>query len=349
MQGISRKVFIIASVVIPVYSLILTNKGVSFGSTVLILAIISIRLVAPYFVTLPERCLIDIKEKNYLVNWVEGIKDSFSLFVEIILILYTKLPLPVILSFNLIWLIISKLIYLYLIRRNYGEHLNWKAQPDQSPSGMTKDVLTHQVASIATSNTDGVTLSIFSTLTNVTIYSAFNNLITYPLLVVYRIINGMRASLALKITREDDNCFSAFQEIQAFAYFCVCLVVPVFLLLANKFVSLWIGPAYQITTLQLILCGAILADGFIMPAIYSARDAKGLYKESKGFAVSQARCKCRALSRSGHSFWNHRRFSGDCCRSLFYSFSLLISDLCIQKYLNGNLRFTENCSMFLSL
>ena len=125
-------------------------------------------------------------------------------------------------------------------------------------------------------------------MTNVTIFSAFNNLITYPLLVVYRIINGMRASLALKITRKDENCFSAFQEIQAFAYFCVCLVVPVFLLLANKFVSLWIGPAYQITTLQLILCGAIIADGFIMPAIYSARDAKGLYKESKGFAISQA-------------------------------------------------------------
>ena len=161
MQGISRKVFVIASVVIPAYSLLLSNKGVSFLSTVLILAIISIRLVAPYFVTLPERCLIDIKEKNYLVNWVEGIKDSFSLAFEIVLIQYTNLPLPVILSFNLVWLVITKFIYLYLIKRNYGEQLNRNAKPDHSPSGMTKDVLTHQIASIATSNTDAVTLSIF--------------------------------------------------------------------------------------------------------------------------------------------------------------------------------------------
>ena len=74
----------------------------------------------------------------------------------------------------------------------------------------------------------------------------------------------------------------------SFSFFCVCAIVPVFLHMANPFVALWIGQQYCISLFPLIMFGIILADNLIMPVIYAARDAKGLYRESKNYAIAQA-------------------------------------------------------------
>ena len=288
MARISVKLLAVSIVIVPLYAALLIRQGVEYLNTVFIMAVIGVRLIAPYVLTLSERCLIDIREKRYLVNTIEGVKDCLSLLTEILLISYTNLPLPVILSFNLIFVFITKRIYIRIVKKDYGQSLSMQSEPDYSPAKMTKDVMIHQVASVATSNTDGVLLSIASSLTNVTIYGAFSTLIIYPSLVISRIIEGMRASLALKITREDENSYSAFREMLAFSFFCICFIVPSFLVLANPFVSLWLGEQYQINNTTLIFFGLMLADSFFMPPVYAARDAKGLYRESKGYAVIQA-------------------------------------------------------------
>ncbi len=288
MLRVTAKMLLVAVAVIPVYSALLLRQGVQYWDTLLILAAIGIRISAPFFVTLPERCLIEIKEKKYIVILIEGIKDIVTLVTEILLIRYTALPLSLILCVNLIYLGLTKLIYTRLIKAYYGQSFNLKAAPQYVASVMTKAVYAHQIASIATSNTDNVVLSLLNTLKNVTIYSAFATLISYPNVVIYRIIEGMRASLALKITRNDEDSYSAFKELLAFSYFCVCVFIPVFIRMANPFVSLWIGSQYLIPLLPLVLFALMLADYLIMPVVYAARDARGLYPESKNFAIAQA-------------------------------------------------------------
>ena len=203
MLKVSAKMLLVSFIIIPVYSALLLNQDVRYWETVFILAAIGIRISAPYFFTLPERCLIDIKEKKYVIITVEGVKDCASLVTEVLLIQFTGIPLPLILCVNLIYLGASKLIYLRLIKKYYGRSFNLKSTPEYAPATMTKAVYAHQVSSIATSNTDNVVLSLLSSLKNVTIYSAFASLISYPNVVISRMIEGMRASLALKITRDD--------------------------------------------------------------------------------------------------------------------------------------------------
>lgn len=288
MFKVSSKMLLISLLVVPVYSAILLNKGVRYWDTLLILAAIGIRICAPYFFTLPERCLIEIKEKKYVVITVEGVKDIVTLCAEIALMGYTKIPLPVILCVNLVFLALSKLVYLRYIRKYYGKDFDLKSIPEYASTKMTKAVYAHQISSVATSNSDNVVLSIFSTLKNVTIYSNFSLLMSYPIVVISRIIEGMRATLALKITRNDEDSYNAFKELLSFSFFCICIIVPVFILIANPFVSLWMGEEYQIPIIPLLLFALILADHLFMPTVYAARDARGLYEESKGFAISQA-------------------------------------------------------------
>jgi len=288
MLRVSRQMLLIALVVIPVYSASLLNKGVAYWDTLLILAAISIRISAPFFYTLPERCLIEIREKKYLVIIVEGVKDIATLLAEIGLVLLTRLPLAVILCTNLIFLLLSKWAYRRIIRRLYGPDFDLSAAPLYVESQMTRAVSVHQIASAVTSSTDKVVLSLLSELKNVTIYGNIAMLIACPNTVIYRIIEGMRATLALKVTRGDDDSYAAFRELLAFAFFCICVVTPVFLLLANPFVELWVGGDYRIEMLPLVLFGLMLADSLLMPVIYAARDARGLYAESQKFTVAQA-------------------------------------------------------------
>lgn len=288
MLRVSGKMLLIALAVIPVYSALLLNQGVKYWDTLLILAAIGIRISAPFFYTLPERCLIEIREKKYIVVTVEGIKDIATLVTEILLIRFTPLPLPLVLCVNLVFLLGSKVVYRRVIHRLYGAEFDMNAAPEYVASKMTNAVYVHQISSMVTSNTDNVVLSLLNSLKSVTIYSAFATLISYPNTVIYRIIEGMRATLALKITRGDEDSYSAFKELLAFSFFCISVIVPVFLQLANPFVELWIGREYLISTLPLVLFGLMLADYLFMPVIYAARDARGLYPESKKFTIAQA-------------------------------------------------------------
>ena len=288
MLKVSGKMLLVAVVVIPAYSALLLNQGVEYLDTLFILGVIGVRITVPYFFTLPERCLIDIKEKKYIIIAVEGVKDCLTLCTEILLIKFTAIPLPLVLSVNFVYLGITKIFYLRLIRKFYGKSFSLKSLPEYASSTMSKAVYAHQISTMATSNTDNVVLSILSSLKNVTIYSAYATLVAYPTVVISRIIEGMRASLALKITRNDDNSYLAFREMMAFALLCVCTIVPVFLQLANPFVSLWIGTQYSVPFFPLLMFGLILANNFIMPVIYAARDARGLYRESRNFTIVQA-------------------------------------------------------------
>ena len=288
MLRVTGKMLLVALAVIPVYSALLLKQGVQYWDTLLILAAIGVRISAPFFYTLPERCLIEIRERKYLVVIVEGVKDIATLVAEILLIRFTSLPLPLILCVNLVFLALSKLVYRRLIAKLYGPSFNLAAIPEYVASKMTNAVYVHQISSMVTSNTDSVVLSLFNTLKSVTIYSAFATLISYPNVVIYRIIEGMRATLALKITRGDEDSYQAFKQLLAFSFFCISVIIPVFLQLANPFVELWIGHEYQIPTLPLVLFGLMLTDFLFMPVIYAARDAKGLYPESKKFTIAQA-------------------------------------------------------------
>ncbi len=288
MRRVTVKMLLVSLVIIPVYSALLLNQGVAYLDTLLILLVIGLRICAPYFYTLPERTLIDIKEKKYAVNIAEGVKDIVTLLTEILLIRFTALPLPLILCVNFIYIAVTKRIYIRMIKKFYGHDFKLRAEPEYSPPAMTRAVYVHQISSIATSNTNNVVLSLLNSLKSVTVYSAFSTVISYPVVVVSRIIEGMRASLALKITRNDEDSFSAFRELMAFSLCCACVIVPVFLQMANPFVALWIGPQYEIPAVPLVLFGLALADGFFMPVIYAARDARGLYRESQNFTVVQA-------------------------------------------------------------
>ena len=56
----------------------------------------------------------------------------------------------------------------------------------------------------------------------------------------------------------------------------------------NPFIDLWVGSQYRVSELCCILFGLIMYSSIVFPCLSVARNAKGLYKESKRFTVLQS-------------------------------------------------------------
>lgn len=100
----------------------------------------------------------------------------------------------------------QSLYMLFIEKRVLRINFNYLVEPDFEPSGMTKDILMHQVSGMISSNTDNILLSIMSSLTNVTIYSAFSTVMNYPALLLNSIIGSMKASVIIKVQKREKEC-----------------------------------------------------------------------------------------------------------------------------------------------
>ena len=102
-----------------------------------------------------------------------------------------------------------------MVRVYFKNEINPNAEPDMTPKSMTGDILVHRVAGLITNNTDTVLLSFFKELglNSCTIYNSYSSVILYPITLVNRLIESMRATLALKITGDENNAYSYFNKL----------------------------------------------------------------------------------------------------------------------------------------
>lgn len=288
MRSIAVKMILLFIVISFIYAGIVSKATINYIDIVLIFIVMGARFAAPYFFTLPQRALIATFERKYIADAIQNIVDIFVVIIEIILVYTIKPPLFVVLIVALIGTLITVPILNRFIRIRFGMSLQNNSVPNMEPKRMTKDILVHQLSGLVFSNTDNVLLSIFKTLNSVTIYSAFNTLISYPTQLINRIIDGLRASLAMKIEGKDKNSFSVYNEMLSITSFCAGIIAPVFIIMANPFVGLWIGDQYTISQIDIYLFSLIIIHRTLMPVVYAARDARGLYKESKKYTILQA-------------------------------------------------------------
>jgi O-antigen/teichoic acid export membrane protein len=273
-----------------IYSIILQDKGVTYSEAVSLLSIMGLRIVAPYLFTISLRTLLIVRERKFVTDIVETLKNTLTIVIEILLIKHSALPLYIILCTQIVLTFLTRYIYLCLVKVYFKNDIDHSALPDMTPRSMTGDILVHRVAGLITNNTDTVLLSFFKELglNSVTIYNSYSSVILYPITLVNRLIESMRATLALKITGDERNAYTYFREVFSFGKLCALVIIPAFISQINDFVILWIGKEYTIGLLDVVLFALFGMHKILIPTVYAMRDAKGLYKESKSYSIAQA-------------------------------------------------------------
>lgn len=288
MQKIAKKMFFICMIVPFIYAFLINRTNVTYWYAVLILIVMGIRFVIPYIFVVPQMGILAAAEKQYIVDIVQLFMNILAIIAEIIGIYVFQLPLYIVLSFYIFCILLTMPIYNYLIKKYISLNIDNKINPDMSPIKMTNDIIVHQVSSLIFLNTDNIILSIFKSLDSVTVYSAFNTLISYPVQLINKIISGLRASVAIKIQQKDKRSFTIYNEIFSVESFCSSIVIPIFIIMSNKFIIIWIGSEYTLKLSSITLFALIILNRMITPVILAVRDAAGLYKESKKYTIIQA-------------------------------------------------------------
>ncbi len=222
---------------------------------------------------------------------IDGIINCSVILVEIFLAKVLGMRIELILLVGIFFSIISNKVYTVVLNRKYSNYINNDVQPSYEGDDMTKDILVHQISSLANSHIDTLILSVVD-MFSVTIYTSYNSVMTYPVTLVNKIISNLRASIGLKLSKKDANIYSVFKEIMSLNYFVAAVVTSTFILMINKFIVLWIGSAFLVDEISVALFGAILVHRLIIETIYTVRDGRGLYKESKNYTLLTAISNC---------------------------------------------------------
>lgn len=153
------------------YPIIVNNTSLNFISTALLIIAISISQFSQYYFGIINEFLLNADQKGYIQLGLEILVVILNLLVSIVLI-NLRAPIYIVKLFaSLIFLIRPIFLSLY-VRKNYSFDFNLKLNEDPLPqkwSGMGQ----HLAYSVQNS-TDITVLTLFSTLSNVSIYSVYN-------------------------------------------------------------------------------------------------------------------------------------------------------------------------------
>lgn len=286
MQKIAMKMTAVLLVISVAYPFIMNRVSISFMKAGLILFLLGIRFVIPYFVSIAAKTLLNVYDYKYVVDNVDSLGYIVITTVEILAIALLHWSVYSVLLIGCIGNIVIGLIYAFLIQRVCTGIQERKAVPDFEPEGMTKDILLHQITGLLNSNIDTIILSIANIML-VTPYHAYYSTMNYFSQVINKINENYRTKIGMKIKQRDKDLYGYFQLLQAFHMVAAIVSVSVFVLNINSFIYLWIGEEFLLSNICVILLALCLMLRMTINIIFLVRDGAGLYKESKWFSFRE--------------------------------------------------------------
>lgn len=282
------KMLIVAILISFIYPLFLQNNDMTYLFMTSVFVLLSIKSIVPYLIAYVPKYMIIAKEQRYKTEIINGVTNALIYVVEIFIIIYTNFTIQILLIICIAISLLSGSIYYLIMKKIYSIKKIDHCNIDLTPNNMSKDVLVHNISGLVFNSTDNIIISVFSNLTNVTIYSNYNLIINQVTSVFQSIYDGVTASLGIKIINKDNNSYTVFRELLSFTFILAALISSTFIVMINEFVKIWVGQKFVVSYHYVYLWGIILYCGILLPCIISARNACGLYKESKIFTVIQA-------------------------------------------------------------
>ena len=281
------EMLLVALLISSIYPLVINDSSMTYQFMVSVFALLSIKAILPYLISYVPKYMIIAKEHRYKTELISGITNAITYFIEIVLITKTTISIQLLLVVCICISLVSGIVFYITMKKLYSNKISKQVQPDVSPKNMSKDVLAHNISGLVFNSTDNVVISILSTLKNVTIYSNYNLIVNQVSVIFQKVYDGVTASLGIKIINKDSNSYSIYREMLSFTLFIASFISTVFMVMINDFVTLWVGEELIVGKQNVFLFGFILYYSILLPCISSARNACGLYKESKNFTIIQ--------------------------------------------------------------
>lgn len=272
-----------------VYPLI-TIDSYDYIFTLSLIFIVSISSFIQYYFSMSYRLLLVADQKAYVQLASRIVALILNTVLSVIMLRIGFGVRSVKLMTSVVFLI-QPIVMIWYVKCNY--HVNKKIEiGDREPIKQKWNGLAHHIAAVVHDNTDIVVLTLFASLTSVSVYGVYNQVVMGIRQIVTSITTGMQSLLgnmyASKETESLNKAFGSFEWIMHMLtvvfFSCACILVIPFVRVYTDGVT---DADYIVPAFAVIIC--------IANALYCLRIpynmmvmAAGHYKETQASAIIEA-------------------------------------------------------------
>lgn len=255
--------------------------------TISFIIILAIEAFTQYYFGMTNKLLLDADQLTYIQIFPSIIALIISTTTSIVLIHYNY-PIQVIKLLSVLIFLIKPIYMARYVNKNYN--LNRSVRLSSEPIKQKWNGVSQHIAAVVLKNTDIAILTLFSTLSNVAVYSVYRLVLNGVELALESISYSMTATLGHMISQKDKNLRFFFSKFEIILHILVVIIFTNTFILIPSFIAIYtkgVGGNYQFPIFSLLI---ILAE-----AIYCTRlpyhlliKAAGKYKETQNSALIEA-------------------------------------------------------------
>lgn len=266
-----------------------TNTPFSNQYIALLVFAISINLFAQYFFGLTNSMLLQADQKAYVSLILQSISTVLNVVVSLILIYSGFSVLIVKLVSNIVCLISPLGMYFY-VRKNYkiDTHIKYTGEPiKQKWSGFAQ-----HISAVIVDNTDMVTLTLFSSLSNVSVYYVYYIVVNALKVLLTSLTNGIQSLFGNMIARnENQNLKRIFDKFEMLFSYAITFLYTCALCLIVNFVKVYTNGVtdanYDVPVFAVLITMAFAVFCY-RTIYYTLIKAAGHFKQTQFAAIFEA-------------------------------------------------------------
>ncbi|MDO5157090.1 MAG: polysaccharide biosynthesis C-terminal domain-containing protein [Eubacteriales bacterium] len=267
----------------------ITDTPFNSGYVFLLVIAVSINLFFQYYFGLSNSLLLNADQKGYVSLCYQFIATLLNVIVSMIMIYSEASVLNVKLVGNIVCLIAPLGMYFY-VSKNY--RINSKMVYTEEPIKNKWSGFGQHISAVVTDNTDVIVLTLFSSLSNVSVYSVYHMIVSALRLFIVSLSNGIQSLFGNMLANNEHQqikiLFDRFE--MAFAYLTTFLFSCAMCLSVN-FVKVYtrnVTDANYVQPLFEVLISIAFAIFCYRTIYYTLIKAAGQFKETQIPAVIEA-------------------------------------------------------------
>ena len=238
-----------------------------------------------YFVNY-KQILLSADQKEYKIQYSYKATNLAKVLVQILVIRYFANGYVWWLILEAVFAVIASIALSITVKRTYPfvrkSSLTFKELNAKYPNIQTKikQVFIHKIASFALTQTSPLIIYAFSTLTLVAIYGNYMLIVMGLISLASALSNGLSASVG-NLTSEGhlDKVLAVFEELFSLRFYITAVMCFGMFMVAQPFITLWIGADYLLPTSSLTLITVFLFVSISRFTVESFLNAYGYYSD----------------------------------------------------------------------
>lgn len=267
-----------------------TDKLMPFLVSILIF-IIGFNSIIDMFLLAKYTALLTADQRNYILS----IGTTISTLVNFVIVLYmTSIRANIVLLKAVaICSVVTRSVFLYTYCKKHYSYVNFKEQPDYSALSRRWNAMFLQILGIIQRGSPTVLLTFLAKLTEVSVYTIYNMVMTGLNGILEIFISGLSASFGDIISRKEIKTLQkTYQDFECAYYGLITIVYSVGIGVIMSFVSIYTDGIHDANYMRPMLGVLFMVNGFL----YNVKTPQGMLIQSAGlFKETQIQNVVQAL------------------------------------------------------